>query len=124
MSPEPSPTPRITRREREALNGHRGGVVYMTGLSGAGKSTIAALLEDRLHALDVRTCVLDGDVLRGGISRDLGFSDADRIENVRRVTEVARLLGTNVARVYLIKHRLTKLLREALDEFENAELDV
>jgi adenylyl-sulfate kinase len=92
MSPEPSPTPRITRREREALNGHRGGVVYMTGLSGAGKSTIAALLEDRLHALDVRTCVLDGDVLRGGISRDLGFSDADRIENVRRVTEVARLM--------------------------------
>jgi adenylyl-sulfate kinase len=64
----------------------------MTGLSGAGKSTIAALLEYRLHSLDVRTCVLDGDVLRGGISRDLGFSDADRIENVRRVTEVARLM--------------------------------
>lgn len=84
--------PRITRREREALNGHRGGVIYMTGLSGAGKSTIAALFECRLHALDVRTCVLDGDVLRGGLSRDLGFSDEDRIENVRRVIEVARLM--------------------------------
>jgi adenylyl-sulfate kinase len=84
--------PRVTRREREALNGHRGGVIYMTGLSGAGKSTIAALLECRLHALDVRTCVLDGDVLRGGLSRDLGFSDEDRIENVRRVIEVARLM--------------------------------
>jgi adenylyl-sulfate kinase len=92
MSPDPSPTPCITRREREALNGHRGSVVYMTGLSGAGKSTIAALLEHRLHSLDVRTCVLDGDVLRGGINRDLGFSDADRIESVRRATEVARLM--------------------------------
>jgi len=74
------------------MNGHRGGVIYMTGLSGAGKSTIAALLEHRLQALGVRTCVLDGDVLRRGISRDLGFSDADRIENARRVTEVARLM--------------------------------
>jgi adenylyl-sulfate kinase len=82
----------VTRRQREALNGHRGGVVYMTGLSGAGKSTIATLVEQRLHALSVRTCVLDGDVLRKGISRDLGYSDADRIENMRRVTEVARLM--------------------------------
>jgi adenylyl-sulfate kinase len=74
------------------MNGHRGGVIYMTGLSGAGKSTIAALLEQHLQALGVRTCVLDGDVLRRGISRDLSFSDADRIENARRVTEVARLM--------------------------------
>jgi adenylyl-sulfate kinase len=91
-SMDPSRDLRVTRQQREALNGHRGGVVYMTGLSGAGKSTIAGLLEQRLHALDVRTYVLDGDVLRTGVSRDLGFSDADRIENVRRVTEVARLM--------------------------------
>ena len=91
-SMDPSRDLRVTRQRREALNGHRGGVVYMTGLSGAGKSTIAGLLEQRLHALDVRTYVLDGDVLRTGVSRDLGFSDADRIENVRRVTEVARLM--------------------------------
>lgn len=89
---DPSRDLRVTRQQREALNGHRGGVVYMTGLSGAGKSTIAGLLEQRLHALDVRTYVLDGDVLRTGVSRDLGFSDADRIENVRRVSEVARLM--------------------------------
>lgn len=68
------------------------GVVYMTGLSGAGKSTVAALVELRLQALGVRTCVLDGDELRRGLCRDLGFSDSDRIENVRRVAEVARLM--------------------------------
>jgi len=92
MPPDPSSELHVTRQEREALNGHRGGVVYMTGLPGAGKSTIAALLESRLHALGIRAYVLDGDVLRAGIGRDLGFSDADRIENMRRVTEVARLM--------------------------------
>ena len=91
-SMDPSLNLRVSRQQREALNGHRGGVVYMTGLSGAGKSTIAGLLEQRLHALDVRTYVLDGDILRTGLNRDLGFSDADRVENVRRVSEVARLL--------------------------------
>lgn len=83
---------RVTRRQREALNGHRAGVVYLTGLSGAGKSTLAALLEQRLHLLGMRTYVLDGDELRAGLCRGLGFSDADRIENVRRVTETARLM--------------------------------
>jgi len=93
LSPmDPSQKLGVSRQQREALNGHRGGVVYMTGLSGAGKSTIAGLLEQRLHALDVRTYVLDGDILRTGLNRDLGFSDADRVENVRRVTEVARLM--------------------------------
>jgi len=83
---------RVERRQREALNGHRAGVLYLTGLSGAGKSTLAALLEQRLHARGLRTCVLDGDQLRTGLCKDLGFSDADRIENVRRVTEVAWLM--------------------------------
>lgn len=83
---------RVSRQQRESLNGHRAGVVYLTGLSGAGKSTLAALLEQRLHALGTRTYVLDGDDLRTGINKDLGFSDVDRIENVRRVTEVARLM--------------------------------
>jgi adenylyl-sulfate kinase len=92
MSADPINILSVTRQQREALNGHRGGVVYMTGLSGAGKSTIAELLEQRLRALDIRTYVLDGDVLRRGLSRDLGFSDADRVENVRRVTEVAHLM--------------------------------
>ena len=83
---------RITRQQREALNGHRAGVVYLTGLSGAGKSTLAALLEHRLHDRGMRTYVLDGDELRSGLCRGLGFSDVDRIENMRRVTETARLM--------------------------------
>jgi adenylyl-sulfate kinase len=83
---------RVSRQQREALNGHRAGVVYLTGLSGAGKSTLAALLEQRLHERGMRTYVLDGDELRAGLCRGLGFSDADRIENVRRVTETARLM--------------------------------
>jgi adenylyl-sulfate kinase len=83
---------RISRQQREALNGHRAGVVYLTGLSGAGKSTLAALLERRLHERGLRTYVLDGDELRVGLCAGLGFSDADRIENVRRVTEAARLM--------------------------------
>ena len=83
---------RVGRQQREALNGHRAGVVYLTGLSGAGKSTLARLLERHLHERGIRAYVLDGDELRAGLCRDLGFSDADRIENVRRVTEIARLM--------------------------------
>jgi bifunctional enzyme CysN/CysC len=78
--------------DREGLNGHRGKVIWFTGLSGAGKSTLANALEVELHRRGLRTYVLDGDNLRHGLNRDLGFSDADRVENVRRVAEVARLM--------------------------------
>ena len=64
----------------------------MTGLSGAGKSTVAGLLEKRLHDLGRHTYVLDGDKLRGGLCSDLGFTDADRVEQIRRVSETARML--------------------------------
>ncbi len=83
----------VTRAAKEASNGHRGGVLWLTGLSGSGKSTIATALERRLHTEGVRTVLLDGDNLRHGLNRDLGFSDADRSENVRRVAEVARLFA-------------------------------
>lgn len=75
-----------------ALKGHRPAVVWLTGLSGAGKSTIANVLEKKLHALGVHTFLLDGDNIRHGLNRDLGFTDADRVENIRRVGEVARLM--------------------------------
>lgn len=81
----------VTRTQRERLNGHAGRVIWLTGLSGAGKSTLADALEAELHAQGRRTYVLDGDHLRNGLNRDLGFSEADRNENIRRVAEVARL---------------------------------
>jgi len=82
----------IARADREQLNGHRGKVIWFTGLSGSGKSTIANALEVKLHALGRRTYLLDGDNVRQGLNRDLGFTDADRVENIRRIAEVAKLM--------------------------------
>ncbi len=82
----------ISRKEREKLNGHKGQVIWLTGLSGSGKSSIANAMEVALHANGYRTYILDGDNVRGGLSRDLGFSDADRVENIRRITEVSKLM--------------------------------
>jgi adenylylsulfate kinase len=81
----------ITRTNREARNGHRGAVVWLTGMPGSGKSTIADATERNLYALGIQTAVLDGDNVRLGLCADLGFSNADRNENVRRVAETAKL---------------------------------
>ena len=83
----------VSKEARVALKGHRPGVVWFTGISGAGKSTIANALERRLHALGCHTATLDGDNVRHGLNRDLGFTDADRVENIRRVAEVATLMA-------------------------------
>jgi bifunctional enzyme CysN/CysC len=82
----------VDRAARERLNGHRGRALWLTGLSGSGKSTIADAVERDLHALGIRTFVLDGDNVRHGLNKDLGFTAEDRAENVRRVAEVARLM--------------------------------
>jgi bifunctional enzyme CysN/CysC len=82
----------VDRGARERLSGHKGRVVWLTGLSGAGKSTIADAAEKELHAQGVRTFVIDGDNVRHGLNKDLGFTPEDRAENVRRVAEVARLM--------------------------------
>jgi bifunctional enzyme CysN/CysC len=81
----------VTKSARARLNGQRPVLLWFTGLSGAGKSTIANSLEQKLHALGKRTFVLDGDNVRHGLNRDLGFTEADRVENIRRVAEVAKL---------------------------------
>jgi bifunctional enzyme CysN/CysC len=82
----------IDRRAREDLLGQKGAVLWFTGLSGAGKSTIADAIERRLHAKRKLTILLDGDNVRLGLNRDLGFTEGDRVENLRRVAEVARLM--------------------------------
>jgi bifunctional enzyme CysN/CysC len=81
----------VTRADHERQAGHKPAALWFTGLSGSGKSTIANLVERRLHERGVRTFLLDGDNVRHGLNRDLGFSDADRVENIRRVGEVAKL---------------------------------
>jgi bifunctional enzyme CysN/CysC len=83
----------VTPRQRAEIKGQQGAVLWFTGLSGAGKSTIANRLEQKLIAIGCHTMLLDGDNVRHGLNRDLGFTDADRVENIRRVGEVARLMG-------------------------------
>jgi len=82
----------VTRTARAAIKGQAPKLLWFTGLSGAGKSTIANLVEKKLHALGRHSFLLDGDNVRHGLNRDLGFSDADRVENIRRVGEVAKLM--------------------------------
>jgi adenylyl-sulfate kinase len=81
----------VSRADRARVTGQRGAVLWFTGLSGSGKSTVASAVEQRLNAEGRLTYLLDGDNVRGGLNGDLGFSDADRVENIRRVAHVARL---------------------------------
>jgi len=82
----------VNKQARAAQNGQRPAVIWLTGLSGAGKSSIANLVEKQLHADGRRTYLLDGDNVRHGLNKDLGFTEQDRVENIRRVGEVARLM--------------------------------
>lgn len=83
----------VTRPRREAMNGHRAGVVWFTGLSGAGKSTLAHAVEESLHQRGCRTYVFDGDNVRHGLCADLSFSIEDRHENIRRIGEMTKLFS-------------------------------
>ena len=82
---------KVSRKDKEQLNGHKAKVVWFTGLSGSGKSTLANALELALFERKIRTCCLDGDNTRLGINKDLGFSLSDRTENIRRVAEMSKL---------------------------------
>jgi adenylylsulfate kinase len=81
----------VTRDRRQQLNGHRSAAVWFTGLSGSGKSTLAHAVEEKLYQMKCRTFVLDGDNIRHGLCGDLGFSENDRKENIRRIGETAKL---------------------------------
>jgi len=124
----------VDRAARAAIKGHPPQVVWLTGLSGAGKSTIANALETRLNAAGVHTMLLDGDNVRHGLSRDLGFSEADRIENIRRIGETAKLMrdaGLVVITAFVSPFRddrelVRRLVREGefLEVFVDAPLAV
>ncbi len=109
----------VSRVDREQRQGHRGAVVWFTGLSGSGKSTLADAVEQQLFRSGVNTFLLDGDNVRHGLCRDLGFSDADRKENIRRVGEVARLMadaGLLVLTAFISPHRSERqMVRELLE---------
>jgi bifunctional enzyme CysN/CysC len=119
---------RVTREARAGMKGQRPLLLWFTGLSGAGKSTIANIVEARLHASGRHTFMLDGDNVRLGLSRDLGFSDADRAENVRRVAETARLMmdaGLIVLAAFISPFRAERrMVREMLEEGEFVEIFV
>lgn len=101
---------------------------WFTGVSGAGKSTIANLVDQKLHALGHRTALLDGDNLRHGLSRDLGFTDADRMENLRRAAEVARLMtdaGLIVLVAFISPFRAERALaRQTMEPGEFIEIHI
>ena len=82
----------VTRQRREELNDHKSVIIWFTGLSGSGKSTLAHSVEEELYKLNCRTFVLDGDNVRHGLSSNLTFSDDDRKENIRRISETAKLM--------------------------------
>lgn len=121
---------RVKRADREEARGHRGFVLWFTGLSASGKTTLAALTEERLHRAGHATFMLDGDNVRHGLNRDLGFSPEDRDENIRRVGEVARLFaeaGVVVTTSFISPYReVRRAIRERMsrdDDFVEIFVD-
>ena len=122
---------KVTAQRRAVQNGHRGAVVWLTGLSGAGKSTIAQALEAELFTRGMHTYVLDGDNVRHGLNSNLGFSPEDRVENIRRVGEVAKLMadaGTVAITAFISPYRIDRsrareIALEAKTEFIEVFVD-
>ncbi len=120
--------PTVTRDRRAKNNGHRSVIIWFTGLSGAGKSTIAHALEESLHRLGANTYVLDGDNVRHGLCGDLGFSDKDRNENIRRIGEVSKLFidaGIIALSAFISPFRIDRQrARDLVDEGDFIEIHV
>ncbi|MGA7972018.1 MAG: adenylyl-sulfate kinase, partial [Pseudolabrys sp.] len=118
----------VSKAERGLLMNHQPAVLWFTGLSGAGKSTIANLVEAGLHARGIHTVLLDGDNVRHGLNKDLGFTETDRVENIRRIGEVAKLMteaGLVVLCSFISPFRAERrMVRELLDEGEFLEVFV
>ena len=123
----------ITKQDRERLNGHKGAVVWFTGLSGCGKSTLAAAVEEKLFERGYHTMILDGDNIRHGLNKNLGFSPQDREENIRRIGEVAKLFadaGTIAMTAFISPYRADRDGARALapdafiEVFVKCDLDI
>lgn len=118
----------IKKDHRRQMNAHRSFILWFTGISGSGKSTLAHAVEARLHARGIRTYVLDGDNVRLGLNRDLGFSAADRKENIRRTAEVAKLFvdaGVVVLTAFISPYREERdLCRRLVEKGEFIEVYV
>ncbi len=118
----------VSRETHSALKGQKPAVLWFTGLSGAGKSTIANIVEKKLAARGRHTYLLDGDNVRHGLNRDLGFTEADRIENIRRIGEVARLMadaGLIVLTAFISPFRAERhMVRRMMPEGEFIEIFV
>ena len=118
----------LTKKNRREQNGHNSFVVWFTGLSGSGKSTLANAVASRLYNDKVRNYVLDGDNIRHGLNKDLGFSEADRTENIRRIGEVAKLFvdsGQVVLTAFISPFQADrKIVRDLLEEKEFIEVYV
>jgi bifunctional enzyme CysN/CysC len=118
----------VNKEARAELKQQRPRVLWFTGLSGAGKSTLANLVEKKLHSMGRHTYLLDGDNVRHGLNRDLGFTDADRVENIRRIAETAKLFvdaGLIVLTAFISPFRSERrIAREMLEEGEFIEIFV
>jgi bifunctional enzyme CysN/CysC len=120
----------VNKTSRQILNGHKSKLIWFTGLSGSGKSTIANALEKRLHEQGKRTYILDGDNIRHGLNKDLGFTDTDRVENIRRISEVAKLMvdaGIIVLAAFISPFRAEREMARKMfekDEFKEVFVDV
>ncbi len=121
---------KVTRDDRAKMKGHKGVTLWLTGLSGSGKSTISRALEEALSGRGVHTYVLDGDNIRHHLNRDLGFTPADRTENIRRIGEVARLMtdaGLVVITAFISPYRADRERARSIQkpgDFLEVHLDV
>lgn len=118
----------ITKSKRNQLHGHQSMVLWFTGLSGSGKSTLSTILEKRLHERQISTYILDGDNVRHGINKNLGFSPEDRTENIRRIGEIAKLFvdaGIITLTAFISPYRKDRdQVRQLFEEHEFIEIYV
>ena len=118
----------ITRKDREGMKGHKSFILWFTGLSGSGKSTLSHRVEEKLFEMGVHTYVLDGDNIRMGLNKDLGFSEEDRRENIRRIGEVAKLFvdaGIVVLAAFISPYRRDRdFVRSLVEEGDFIEIYV